>query len=133
MALSDIPGNAPADSPDCVLAEHPGERGAPAASRAALERAAGIFRAAGDVSRLRLLELLLEGECCVTEMAETVGAGLSTVSQQLRVLRAEDLVTTRREGKHVYYSLSDHHVVDLLRSVLAHAEEPHHPRRGQTG
>lgn len=119
-----------ADSPECAAGEHVHSPGSAAgASRAALERAAGIFRAAGDVSRLRLLELLLGGERCVTEMAETVGAGLSTVSQQLRVLRAEDLVTTRREGKHVYYSLADEHVVDLLRNVLAHADEPDHSRR----
>ena len=112
------------ETPDCHVAEHLHRtRHTPPAGKAALERAAGMFRAVGDVGRLRLLEQLLDGERCVTELAEAVGAGLSTVSQQLRILRAEDLVVTRRAGKHVYYSLADQHVVDLLRNVLAHAGE----------
>lgn len=86
----------------------------------ALERAAGIFRAAGDVGRLRLLGELLAGERSVGDLAQAVGAGLSTVSQQLRVLRAEDLVVTRRAGKHVYYSLADQQVADALDRVLHH-------------
>lgn len=90
---------------------------------AALERAARIFRAAGDAARLRLLDELMRGERSVTDLAEVVGAGLSTVSQQLRILRSEDLVTTRREGKRIFYSLSDHHVVELIESALAHAVE----------
>src|SRR5690348_1068018 len=61
-----------------------------------LERAASIFRAAGDVSRLRLLHRLSDGEWCVTELAEAAGVGLSTVSQQLRLLRAERIVARRR-------------------------------------
>jgi ArsR family transcriptional regulator, lead/cadmium/zinc/bismuth-responsive transcriptional repressor len=112
------------ETPVCEAGEH-GARPPRAAftSSAALERAAGIFRAAGDVSRLRLLDELCEGERCVTELAATVGAGLSTVSQQLRILRSEKLVTTRREGKHIFYSLVDQHVIDLITTVLAHAEE----------
>lgn len=95
----------------------------------ALARAAGIFRAAGEPSRLRLLELLLHGELCVTEVAERTHEELSTVSQRLRVLRTEHLVTRRRDGKHIYYALADEHVADLIRAVLAHAsEEPAHHR-----
>jgi ArsR family transcriptional regulator, lead/cadmium/zinc/bismuth-responsive transcriptional repressor len=91
----------------------------------ALERAAGLFRAAGDVSRLRLLGLLADGEWCVTELAEAVGAGLSTISQQLRLLRSERIVRRRRSGRHIYYSLADAHVIDLVKSALDHAAE--HP------
>ncbi len=90
-----------------------------------LERAASIFRAAGDVSRLRLLHRLSEGEWCVTELAEAAGVGLSTVSQQLRLLRAERIVARRRAGKHIFYSLADAHVSDLIRSAIEHASEPH--------
>ena len=89
----------------------------------AFERAAGLFRAAGDVSRLKLLERLSDGEWCVTELAEAAGTGLSTVSQQLRLLRAERIVRRRREGKHIYYSLSDRHMSELVRSALEHAAE----------
>jgi DNA-binding transcriptional ArsR family regulator len=90
-----------------------------------LERAASIFRAAGDISRLKLLHRLSDGEWCVTELAEAAGVGLSTVSQQLRLLRAERIVARRRAGKHIFYSLADSHVSDLIRSAIDHAAEPH--------
>lgn len=90
-----------------------------------LERAAAIFRAAGDPSRLKLLHRLSDGEWCVTELADAAGVGLSTVSQQLRLLRAERIVARRRAGKHIFYSLADGHVSDLIRSAIDHAAEPH--------
>jgi ArsR family transcriptional regulator, lead/cadmium/zinc/bismuth-responsive transcriptional repressor len=112
------------EQPVCVEEEHARHvRDGAEPEAGAFERAARIFRAMGDVSRLRLLEQLAEGERCVTDLAATSGAEMSTVSQQLRVLRAEDLVITRREGKHVYYALADQHVADLVSSVLAHASE----------
>lgn len=89
----------------------------------AFEDAAGLFRAVGDQERLRLLAILSLGECCVTELAEAVGAGLSTVSQRLRVLRSEGLLARRRDGKHIYYRLADDHVSDLIANALAHATE----------
>jgi ArsR family transcriptional regulator, lead/cadmium/zinc/bismuth-responsive transcriptional repressor len=89
------------------------------------EQAAGIFRALGDVERLRLLTRLSGGERCVTELADAAGVGMSTVSQRLRVLRAEGLVRRRREGKHVFYALADDHVATLVASALDHAEEDH--------
>lgn len=88
-----------------------------------VERAAALFRALGDSARLSLLERLAEGEYCVTELAEATGEGLSTISQRLRTLRSERLLRRRRLGKHVYYTLADQHVVDLIRSALAHAAE----------
>jgi DNA-binding transcriptional ArsR family regulator len=90
-----------------------------------LERAASIFRAAGDISRLKLLHRLSDGEWCVTELADAAGVGLSTVSQQLRLLRAERIVARRRAGKHIFYSLADSHVSDLIHSAIEHAAEPH--------
>lgn len=89
-----------------------------------LERAAAIFRAAGDISRLKLLHRLSDGEWCVTELADAAGVGLSTVSQQLRLLRAERIVARRRAGKHIFYSLADAHVSDLIHSAIEHAAEP---------
>jgi ArsR family transcriptional regulator, lead/cadmium/zinc/bismuth-responsive transcriptional repressor len=97
----------------------------PERSDVAYHRAAGFFRAAGDEQRLRLLALLAAGEWCVTDLAEVAGAGMSTVSQRLRVLRSEGLVVGRREGKHVFYSLADDHVAELIANALEHAEEPH--------
>lgn len=94
-------------------------------SEDAFESAAGLFRAVGDPERLRILAILARGECCVTELAEAVGAGLSTVSQRLRVLRSEGLLQRRRDGKHIYYSLADGHVSELIANALDHASEDH--------
>ncbi len=92
-------------------------------SDAAFERAAGFFRAAADVSRLKLLTRLEDGELCVTELAQAAHVALPTVSQQLRLLRAEGLVKRRRVAKHVYYALADAHISALIRSALDHAAE----------
>ena len=91
-----------------------------------LERAAAILRAAGDPGRLRLLELLAAGERCVTELAQLTGDSLPTISARLRVLRGERLLTRRREGKHQFYSLADHHVSELVQGVFEHASEEAH-------
>ena len=95
----------------------------PAVDAESIERAARIFRAIGDIPRLRLLALLSQGEACVTELASAEKEGLSTISQRLRVLRSEHLVVRRRRGKHIHYALSDQHIVDLLFNALAHASE----------
>ncbi len=88
-----------------------------------VERAAALFRALGDTARLSLLERLASGEYCVTELAEATGEGLSTISQRLRTLRSERLLKRRRVGKHVYYTLADQHVLEMIQSALAHASE----------
>ncbi len=88
-----------------------------------IERAAALFRAMGEPSRLRLLALLDLGESCVGDIAESLSDKLSTVSQRLKVLRSEGLLNRRRDGKHLFYSLADNHVSSLLRNALAHASE----------
>ncbi len=114
----------------CSTAEHAHSVHESRVSDEALERTAALFRAAGDASRLRLLERLASGEWCVTELAQAAGTGLSTVSQQLRLLRAEHIVTRRRVGKHIYYSLADRHMTDLIRNALEHAAEQGEPESG---
>ena len=90
---------------------------------AALERCARIFRAMGDTSRLRLLTRLADGPACVGELAEAEGESITTISQRLRVLRADNIVRGKRDGKHILYSLADQHMLDLVRNGLAHAAE----------
>ncbi len=89
----------------------------------AVERAAGLFRAAGDPARLRILERMMGREVCVSELAAVESEAMSTVSQRLRLLRADGLVSRRREGRHVYYSLADDHVAQLVKNALDHASE----------
>lgn len=93
------------------------------ASADAMDRAARLFRAVADVSRLRVLELLEGNESCVSELAEVLGVGISTVSQQLKVLWTERLISRRRDGKHIFYRLADQHVQQLVRGVLDHVVE----------
>jgi ArsR family transcriptional regulator len=92
-------------------------------SATALERAATLFRTVGDPARLRLLAYLARGPACVTELALAEEEGLSTISQRLRLLREAHLVRRVRRGKHLSYLLADQHVIDLVRTVLAHVEE----------
>lgn len=77
----------------------------------------------GDGPRLRILELLQGGEKCATEIVAELGDKFSTVSQRLRILRSEGLIVRRRDGNHLYYSLADRHVADLIGNALAHAHE----------
>jgi len=113
-----------APAPGCRPQDHPRvSPRVPPVGTAALDRAARLFRAIGDPPRLHLLALLAQGEACVTELAGSQGEELSTISQRLRVLRAENIVERRRKGKHILYSLADQHIVDLVFNALAHASE----------
>jgi ArsR family transcriptional regulator len=88
-----------------------------------VSRAAEMFAALGDPSRLRLMELLQTERHCVSELAVETGASMSAVSQRLKLLTHARLVTRTREGKHVYYALADDHVRRILHEVLEHADE----------
>ena len=79
------------------------------------------FRALGDETRLRLLELLQTGEKSVAELMELTELGQSLVSHHLRTLREAGLVVDRRDGRWVYYSIADQALkgVRLTRYELA--------------
>lgn len=64
------------------------------------------FRALGDETRLWLLELLTGGERSVGELMEATQLGQSLVSHHLRTLRGAGLVTTRRDGRWIYYDVN---------------------------
>ncbi|NVB42948.1 helix-turn-helix transcriptional regulator [Pseudenhygromyxa sp. WMMC2535] len=82
-----------------------------------------MFKMLGDEARLRTLEMLVDREACVSELAAAGNEQISTVSHRLKLLRAEGLVSRRREGRHVYYALADRHVFELIQNALAHATE----------
>ncbi len=88
-----------------------------------LASAARLFRALSDPGRLRSLLTLRDGEVCVSELAEVTREELPATSQRLRVLLRERLVRRRRDGRHVYYALDDHHVVELIENALEHVAE----------
>ena len=106
----------------CEGAEH----GPPLAARhsaRAVDRAVRLFRALGDAARLHTLDMLVGREACVSELAAATGESVSTVSHRLRLLRTEGLVQRRRDGRHIFYSLADDHVLELIRNALDHADE----------
>jgi len=83
-------------------------------SRPIYQMKAEFFKTLGHPARIRVLELLSEREHSVTEMLPEVGIEPAHLSQQLAVLRRANLVTTRKEGSTVYYTLTSPHVADLL-------------------
>lgn len=83
---------------------------------------AAMFRLLGDPSRTRILFALREaGELCVCDIAASVDASETSVSQALRLLRTAKVVVGRRSGRMVFYSLADGHVRELLELSRAHA------------
>ena len=79
-----------------------------------------IFKALGDPSRLKIVLALLNQEHCVCDIAVICGQTDSAVSHQLRILRTMKIVKNRREGKIIYYSIDDDHVISLINMSLNH-------------
>jgi DNA-binding transcriptional ArsR family regulator len=86
-------------------------------------RLAELFKTMGDPTRLRIIYALMNQELCVCDLAAVTGASESAVSHQLRRLRQQQLVKYRREGKMLYYSLQDNHVMVLMKQGLEHINE----------
>jgi DNA-binding transcriptional ArsR family regulator len=92
----------------------PGQGAETALSRPISEIKAELFKALGHPARIRILELLAEGERSVSEIQPLVGIESSHLSQQLAVLRRARLVSTRKEGSSVIYAIRDPQLVKLL-------------------
>ncbi len=84
---------------------------------------ADLFKVFGDSSRVKLLCKLLDGEFCVQDLADMLVMTQSAVSHQLKILKLNKLVRSRREGKQMYYSLADDHVSTILAMGLEHLLE----------
>ncbi len=91
-------------------------------SREEAERLAQGVRGLGSASRLLLMWAMLDVERTVEELGEQIQLEQSAVSHHLKILRDLGLVTTRREGRFVYYALHDHHLPDLLGALRHHYE-----------
>ena len=84
------------------------------------ESAADFLKMMASAPRLLLMCLVLEEERSVGELAETTGMRMPTVSQQLALLRAQGLVSTRREGTTIYYRLASEPVKDIMAMLYKH-------------
>jgi DNA-binding transcriptional ArsR family regulator len=91
-------------------------------SEALLKLVFETFQALGDPTRLKILYALVKCEVCVRDLAILVGVSESAVSHQLRILRDRRLVTQRRKGNLIYYSLNDGHLAVLFREAEYHAD-----------
>jgi DNA-binding transcriptional ArsR family regulator len=84
---------------------------------------AEFFKVFGDPTRLKILFVLEEGESDVTSLCQELSLQQSTVSQQLKLLRARRLVKWRKEGRNVLYRLNDEHIQRILALGSEHYEE----------
>ena len=81
------------------------------------------FKIFSDPTRLKILQALYQRELCVCDLSAVLEANQSTISHQLRVLRSNNLVKFRKEGKMAYYSLADDHIVKIIEMGIEHATE----------
>lgn len=84
---------------------------------------AELFKVFGDSTRIRILFVLFEAEVCVCDLAEALNMTQSAISHQLKILKQSKLVKGRREGKSVFYSLTDDHVRTIIAQGLEHIYE----------
>jgi DNA-binding transcriptional ArsR family regulator len=84
---------------------------------------ADFFKIVGDTTRIKILHALLVAEMCVCDLSNLLNVSQSAVSHQLRTLRQADLVTFRKQGKVVFYSLKDEHIKQIINLGLQHAVE----------
>lgn len=87
--------------------------------QAAAMQACGLLKVLANPDRLMLLCQLTQGEHCVSELESVLGIQQPTLSQQLGVLREEQLVTTRREGKQIFYSIASAEAMAVLQVLYA--------------
>jgi len=108
---------------------HPEHAQAVRRQRLPADKAAGVaalFAVLSDPTRLQIVYALLHapaGELCVCDLAAGLGRDDTTISHQLRVLRHQKIVTTRKAGRIVYYRLTDEHIRSLLEIGMTHAHE----------
>ena len=84
---------------------------------------AELYKVFADSTRIKILYCLFESEMCVCDIAQLLGMTTSAISHQLRVLKQSKLVKFRRDGKTVFYSLSDDHVRTIIGMGMEHISE----------
>lgn len=84
---------------------------------------ADFFKILGDPTRSKIIYALESEELCVCDLSAVLGMTKSAVSHQLSILRQANLVKFRRDGKNVFYSLSDHHISAIFEAGREHVSE----------
>ncbi len=84
---------------------------------------AEFYKVFADSTRIKILYVLLKSEMCVCDISQILNVSQSAISHQLRMLKQMKLVKYRREGKAVFYSLSDEHIELILSQGLEHISE----------
>ena len=84
---------------------------------------AELFKIFGNTTRLQILYTLMEGEKCVAEISDELNMTQSAISHQLSILKLNRLVKFRREGKTIYYSILDSHVMTIVEQGVHHIRE----------
>lgn len=84
---------------------------------------AEVFKIFGDSTRIKIIYALMLSELCVSDLAFITNSSDSAISHQLRILKQAKLVKSRKDGKVVYYSLKDEHVIQLFETGREHIEE----------
>ncbi|MEE0699908.1 MAG: metalloregulator ArsR/SmtB family transcription factor [Bacilli bacterium] len=82
-----------------------------------------LFKIFGDSTRVKIINVLLNNELCVNDIADVIHANQSAVSHQLRILKQAKLVKYHKDGKTIYYSLADDHVEKIFRMGCEHVDE----------
>ena len=82
-----------------------------------------FFKIFGDSTRIKILDVLSQSEMCVCDIATLLQMGQSAIYHQLRILKQMRLVKFRRDGKTVFYSLSDDHIQTILAQGMEHINE----------
>lgn len=88
-----------------------------------IDRLSDFYKIMGDPTRLKILTALEKSELCVSDLALVLEMTRSAISHQLKALKNAKLVTSRKEGKTVYYSLDDEHIHSIIKVALTHILE----------
>ncbi len=108
---------------DCVNKEHSkrvNEVKLKMPSAEGIESVANAFKIIGEPSRLKIILALMEGELCVYHIVEICGGTQSNVSHQLRILKDNKIIKSRKEGQNVLYSIADEHVMQIIKMSEEH-------------
>lgn len=95
----------------------------------AINRTLKLFKMMSNHTRLRIMALLVEGEHCVQDICARLEMSQPAISHQLKHLRDFGVVKTRRDGKHIYYSMKDEQVKRLFLVGNNRADYPHREER----